>query len=116
MLAYIRHMSNHKNDNVDRFSDAFRALSNPNRLQIFLRLVPCCKPGTTCGTLDGVRACVGDLSRDLQIAASTVSHHLKELRQAGLIRMERTGKTVSCWVDKDVLKELSGFFAEACKD
>ena len=109
-------MSNDRNDNLDKFSDAFKALSNPNRLQIFLRLVPCCKPGTTCSSMEGMRACVGDLSRDLKIAASTVSHHLKELRQAGLIHMERTGKTVACWVDRDVLDDLAGFFSAATKD
>jgi len=109
-------MSKRENDNMDRFSDAFKALSNPNRLQIFMRLIPCCKPGTSCSSMDGMCACVGDLSRDLKIAASTVSHHLKELRQAGLIRMERTGKTVACWVDRDVIEELAGFFDKACKE
>jgi len=109
-------MSNDQTNAIDRFSGAFRALSNPNRLQIFLKLIPCCRPGTPCSTEEGMRACVGDLARDLRIAASTVSHHLKELRQAGLIRMERTGKTVSCWVDQDVLEELAGFFSKACKE
>ena len=109
-------MSNDETTRIDRFSDAFRALSNPNRLQIFLKLIPCCRPGTPCGTEEGMRACVGDLAKELSIAASTVSHHLKELRQAGLIRMERTGKTVACWVDRDVLEELGSFFSKACKE
>jgi ArsR family transcriptional regulator len=47
----------------------------------------------------------------LGIVPSTVSHHIKELRRAGLIRMERRGQKIECWVDPEVLKELAGFFS-----
>jgi len=52
---------------------------------------------------------VGDLGKDIDIAASTLSHHLKELNQAGLIMMERRGQHVECWVNTDMLEELSSF-------
>mgnify|MGYP003905405807 CR=1 FL=1 len=42
-------------------------------------------------------ACVGELGKDLNIVASTISHHMKELRQAGLVRMERRGQRIECW-------------------
>ena len=44
-MNYIyRHMSNYQKEEVQRFAEVFEALSNPNRLHIFLRLVSCC-PG-----------------------------------------------------------------------
>jgi len=39
-----------------------------------------------------------------------VSHHLKELHRAGLIRSKRQGQRIECWVDPEVLNSLSHFF------
>jgi ArsR family transcriptional regulator len=50
------------------------------------------------------------LAKDLDLAASTVSYHLKELRQAGLMQVERRGKTVECWIDEDAVRLLAAFF------
>ncbi len=95
----------------DKFHAAqFKALSNPNRLALFKRLMSCCVPGTVCSTGEAIRYCVGELSNGLDIAPSTVSHHLKELNQAGLIQMERKGRIIHCWVKPEVLKELALFF------
>ena len=88
----------------------FKALSNPNRLALFQRLMTCCAPGTKCDPKQAAKVCVGDLGEGLQIAASTLSHHLKTLHDAGLINMERRGKNIDCWVDPAVLKQLAGFF------
>jgi SAM-dependent methyltransferase len=44
-------------------------------------------------------ACVGELGQDLGIVGSTISHHIKELRRAGLIRRERQGQKIVCWID-----------------
>jgi ArsR family transcriptional regulator len=92
----------------------FKALSNPNRLRIFMRLISCCQPGTIAQISESPDAascaCVGDLGRDLGIVASTISHHIKELRQAGLIRMERRGQKIECWIDPTTLKALQAFF------
>jgi ArsR family transcriptional regulator len=52
---------------------------------------------------------VGELAEGLKIAPSTVSHHLKELRNVGLIRMEKWGRHVICSVDSSVLDELGEF-------
>jgi ArsR family transcriptional regulator len=104
-------MSNYRNNELERFAEIFKALSNPNRLKIFLNLISCCAPGTV-GTLeDGGSACVGQLAEDVDIVPSTVSHHIKELHRVGLIRTRRSGQRVECWIDPDILQDLAAFFA-----
>ena len=107
-----------KSRNNKRLEDAalkLKALGHPHRLRIYLRLVACCGAGDCCGTEAEYAACVGELGKDLDIAASTLSHHIKELRQAGLIRVERNGQRMTCDIDaraigdlRDLLNELDG--------
>jgi ArsR family transcriptional regulator len=58
-----------------------KALSDPNRL----RLLSIVKAG------DGGEACVCDLTEPLDLGQPTVSHHLKILVDAGLLRREKRG-------------------------
>ena len=103
-------MSNNRN-NTEQFSEMFKALSNPHRLKIFVRLINCCKPGVVCEVdSDAMKACVGQVGKDLGIVPSTVSHHIKELHLAGLIRMERRGQNMDCWVEPEVIQGLTDFF------
>lgn len=108
-------MSKNRNDIVPRLAGYFKALSHPHRLRIFLQLFSLCRPGVGCCPESTVTACVGELGHPLKISPSTVSHHLKELRLSGLLRMERKGKTVACWVDPRVLRDLALLFSpDAC--
>ena len=50
------------------------------------------------------------MGKDLGIVPSTVSHHLKELRRVGLIRVERQGQRIECCVDRSTLGDLQDFF------
>lgn len=104
-------MSNYRTINLDEMAEAFKALSNPNRLQIFQRLLTCCEPGSVCSsdTVNGF--CVGELGEDLAVAPSTLSHHIKELQRAGLIKTQRNGKNVECYIDTENVRKLKGFFA-----
>lgn len=102
-------MSNYQSD-LERHAAMFKALSNPHRLDLFRRLTTCCTPGTVCSTEEAARLSVSCLGEGLDIAASTLSHHLKELNRAGLVQMQRRGKTIECWVEPSVLEALAGFF------
>ena len=81
----------------------FKALGHPHRLQLALRLAEYCGDGS-CSAEHG--QCVGDLAADLEIKAPAVSHHLKELRTAGLIDMERDGQFVRCSLRPGTLELL----------
>ncbi|MGA8830687.1 MAG: ArsR/SmtB family transcription factor [Desulfomonilaceae bacterium] len=101
------HMSNYQTHDLERYSEVFKALSNPNRLAIFLHLVACCPPGTSCSFEEEVQRCIGDLGKGLQIAPSTISHHIKELRIAGLIHVAKKGRFTKCWVDAETVRRLT---------
>lgn len=103
-------MSNYKALTPNELAESFKALSNPNRLLIFQRLLSCCEPGTVCSadTVNGF--CVGELGEDLAVAPSTLSHHIKELQRAGLIKTQRRGKNVECFVDAEKVDTLKEFF------
>ena len=97
---------------IKQVAEAFKALSHPHRLAIFLRLAKCCQRHD-CNTEDCARLCVGELGKGLRIGAPTVSHHLKELTRAGLIRTQKCGQSTECWVAEKTLDELAHFFVQA---
>jgi DNA-binding transcriptional ArsR family regulator len=82
-------------------------LGNQTRLRIVRLLVRAGDQGRT----------VGDIQRALEVPASTLSHHLSHLRGAGLIRQEREGTVLRCFVDFALISGLVGFLtAECCAD
>jgi ArsR family transcriptional regulator len=102
-------MSNYRT-NSEQLAEMFKALSNPHRLAVFSELLSCCTPGSGCEVDQCLRKVVGDLGKSVEIAPSTLSHHLKELNRAGLIEMQRRGKHVECWVDPVVIERLKTYF------
>lgn len=107
-------MSNNRIIDNERYARFFKALSNPNRFQLFLSLVSCCGPDSKCDLENSDDNCIGQLGSQLNLAPSTVSHHIKELSQAGLIHLEKTGQKTRCWISEDVVLELSEFFESCC--
>jgi ArsR family transcriptional regulator len=75
----------------------FKALADPVRLRL-LSLIAC---------HEGGEACVCDLTAAFDLTAPTISHHLKVLKQAGLIDSERRGTWVYYWLNPGVLDRLS---------
>ncbi len=100
-------MSKYRNED-SALSNVFKALSNPNRLAIFRKLVACCPDGRACNIEDSL--CISELGESLSIAPSTLSHHIKELSQAGLVETIRQGKNIVCRVELDRVNELAAFF------
>jgi ArsR family transcriptional regulator len=58
---------------------------------------------------DGVERAFTRASKVLNISRSTISHHLKELENAGLIVCQRKGKSVTCKVNEAALQEALQF-------
>lgn len=107
-------MSNSRKDSqlkTSQLVSIFKALANEHRYKIYQLLVSCCSPGTVCTSQELQQLCVGDLDAQLDIAPSTLSHHLKELQQAGLVNMKRKGKKVFCSVDPDMPQQIVQLFS-----
>ncbi|MGW5420857.1 ArsR/SmtB family transcription factor [Streptomyces sp. NPDC003943] len=75
----------------------FKALSDPIRLRL-LSLI---------ASHEGGEACVCDLTGPFDVSQPTISHHLKVLREAGLVGSERRGTWVYYWVLPAALARLS---------
>ena len=104
-------------DRVGELAGMFKALGDPTRLRIFEFLRQCCCPVAVEEETGEVRPVqgptVGEVCCSLTGAEkinSTISHHLKELRLAGLITVERRGKNMICGIDPRVLDNLAAYF------
>jgi ArsR family transcriptional regulator, arsenate/arsenite/antimonite-responsive transcriptional repressor len=84
----------------------FKALSSEQRLKIFEMLYRMGRKGTCCTPVEKgfSKACT-----QIDISPSTVSHHFKELENAGLISCSRNGQAVSCTVNDEALKLIREF-------
>ena len=75
----------------------FKALGDPVRLRL----------ASLIASHDGGEACVCDLTDAFELSGPTISHHLKVLREAGLITGERRGTWVYYRIEPDALRRLS---------
>ncbi len=75
----------------------FKALGDPVRLRL-LSLI---------AARAGGEVCVCDLTDTFDVTGPTISHHLKVLREAGLIDCERRGTWVYYWIIPSALGALS---------
>ena len=77
-----------------------KALADPVRLRL-LSLI---------GAHEGGEACVCDLTAGFDLTGPTISHHLKVLREAGLISSQRRGTWIYYRVVPAALASLAGLF------
>ncbi len=82
MVAEIHPLTRPESDeDVERLADLFRLMGDPTRLRIILTCLH--QPIS-----------VGDIARQLELSSSLVSHHLRLLRAARVLRSERRGKQI----------------------
>ncbi|MBE1292510.1 MAG: metalloregulator ArsR/SmtB family transcription factor [Rhodobacteraceae bacterium] len=85
-------------------SRALAALGHDARLAVFRLLVQ------TGG--EGLR--VGDIAQQLELAPSTLAHHLTALVDSGLVVQEKVGREVFNKADYQVVLNLSQFLLSGC--
>ena len=83
---------------------ALAALAQPARLRVFRALVGAGPEGMTPGALAAM----------LEVPASTLSFHLKELMHAGLVSVERESRNLHYRPALDRMNELLGFLTDHC--
>jgi ArsR family transcriptional regulator, arsenate/arsenite/antimonite-responsive transcriptional repressor len=83
-----------------RIADVAKALGDPARLQLIDVLKK-----------HAGKVCVCELVPLFELSQPTVSHHLKVLRQAGLVGSERQGLWAYYYVIPDALEELSAWLS-----
>ena len=91
---------------IETLAKALKALSNANRLKIYLEIAAERKRRFS-AQCDLSGCPVSRIMEKLNIGAPTVSHHLKELVNAGLIFTERQGKFVVARVNEKMVTEVT---------
>lgn len=77
----------------------FKALAHPARLQILQFLAQ-------------TKTCIsGDISEELPLSRTTVNQHLKELKEAGLIKGQVEGVKMNYCLDHDKIKEMKALMS-----
>jgi ArsR family transcriptional regulator len=92
-------------EDIARYADMFTAMGTEPRLRI-MRLLLSAHP-------DGL--VVGEIIAELEISASTLSHHLEKLKNEDLVTVSREGTFLRYKANTEALQELLGFlYAECC--
>ena len=83
---------------------ALGALAQESRLRLFRLLVVAGREGAT----------PGQMGEALGIAPTSISFHMKELLNAGLVSQERDGRHIICRAQVDSMNDLLGFLTANC--
>jgi ArsR family transcriptional regulator len=89
---------------IEAAASQLEALGNATRLSIYRALVRAGDNGLP----------VGKLQLKLDIAASTLSHHIKKLVEVGLVSQERQATTLICRANYASMNGLIGFLSDEC--
>ncbi|MFA6384914.1 MAG: ArsR family transcriptional regulator [Candidatus Omnitrophota bacterium] len=107
---------------LSNYAKIFKALSNEQRLKIFLMIHKgCCSAGgkghsefrienkTCCPVASVIEKAFTKVCGCMNLSRSTVSHHFKELQSAGLIICERDGQMFRCKVNQKAVEVIKDF-------
>ena len=102
--------TDHYSEKQNKIAIIAKALGHPARLAIVEHLVK-------------VNACIcGEIVHVIPLAQPTVSQHLKELKNAGIINGDIEGNTICYCIDKQAIKTINDYFSailetlETCND
>jgi len=88
-------------EDAARLAPMFKALGDPVRLRMASMIAA--RP----------ELCVCEITPAFELSSGTISHHLKTLREAGLVDCERRGTFVYYWIQPEALAALSALLAPA---
>lgn len=95
----------HTRERVTRYAEMFAAMGAEPRLRITQLLLTAHPQGLV----------VGDIQEELEIPASTLSHHLDKLKNEDLVKVRREGTFLWYMANTDALQEIMNFlYAECC--
>jgi ArsR family transcriptional regulator, arsenate/arsenite/antimonite-responsive transcriptional repressor len=86
-------------DQASTIAPMFKALGDPIRLRLMSMIAS--QP----------EACVCDLTGAFEVSGPTISHHLRVLREAGLVDCQRRGTWVYYWVRPEAVRQLGELLA-----
>lgn len=90
--------TDHYTDNQNQIATLAKAMGHPARIAIIEYLLK-------------VDTCIcGDIVNELPLAQPTVSQHLKELKNAGLIKGEIEGNSICYCIDQNAFQKLQNYF------
>lgn len=84
---------------AERIAPMFKALGDPVRLRMASMIAA------------APELCVCEISPAFDLSSGTISHHLRILREAGLVDCERRGTYVHYWIEPQALGALSSLLA-----
>ena len=90
--------------NLEYAAKQLEALGNPTRLAIYRFLISAGNIGKP----------VGAIREELDIPASTLSHHIATLVQSGLLTQERVSRSLICRADFENMDALMTFLVQNC--
>ena len=90
----------HFSDRQNQIATIAKALGHPARIAIIEHLMK-------------VNACIcGDIVNELPLAQPTVSQHLKELKNAGIIKGSIEGNSICYCIDETTIEVLNFYFSK----